>query len=122
MPEACPSFVDYLGLSLRSKVICLFPDYRQYIGFPPFQWTIFEQEVEDVALRAFGELLLLRPLVLQLLPLLVEELLGVDELRHVLAVRLEPAHLDGRLLRLGGPALGGEVRRVLVDQVLQREG
>ncbi len=120
MPVRGPSFIRDLGLGLRSEIVCLLAHHRKDVRLPALERRVLDEEDEHVPLRLLGELLLLRPLLLQLLALLVEEPLGVDELRHVFAVRLEPPHLDGLLGRLLA-RLGGEVRRVLVDEVLQRE-
>src|SRR2546429_8809271 len=92
--DTCPTFIRYLRLGLWREVISLLPDHREHVRFPPLQRRVLAQERQHVALRLLRELLLLRPLVLELLALLVEELLGRDELRHVLAVRPEPPHLD----------------------------
>src|SRR5438105_8586350 len=92
-----PTFVAYLRLTLRREVIRLLANDGEHVRFPPFQRRVLDQERQHVALGLLRELLLLRPLVLQLLALLVEEGLRIDEVRHVLAVRLEPAYFD-RLL------------------------
>ena len=118
--DTCPAFVCYLRLPLRREVIRLLANHGEHVRFPALQRRVLDQERQHVALRLLGKLLLLCPLVLELLALLVEEGLRVDEVRHVLAVRLEPANLD-RLLDHLVAALGGKVRRVLIDQVLQRE-
>src|SRR5216684_185660 len=119
--HAGPTFVSDFSLSLRREVISLFPHQRKDLPFPALQRGVLEQELQHVALRALGELLLRRALVLQLLALLVEELAGVDEPLHVLAVGLEAAHLDGLVLFVLVLRAPLEVLRVLVDEVLQGE-
>src|SRR6266702_227976 len=119
--HAGPTFISDFCLPLRRKVISLFPQQRKDLPFPPLQRGVLEQELQHVPLGALGELLLRRALVLQLLALLVEELAGVDEPLHVLAVGLEAAHLDGLVLVVLVLRAPLEVLRVLVDEVLQGE-
>ena len=118
--DTCPAFVCYLRLPLRREVIRLLANHGEHVRFPALQRRVLDQERQHVALRLLGKLLLRVARFLQFLALGVEELLGIDEMRHVLAIGAEPAHLDGRVGRLLARS-GGEVGRVLVDQVLQRE-
>ena len=118
---AQPSFMIFVCIC-GDEVEGLLADDLEDVALPALERRVVEQEPEDVALGVLGELLRLLLLGLDLLPLLLEVLLGVDEGLHVV-LRLEARDL-GRLsprrrVRASRrrPMNGG----VRIDEVLERE-
>ena len=92
---AQPSFMIFV-CHLRGEVVGLLADDLEHVALPALERGVVEQEHEDVALGVLGELLGLLLLGLDLLPLLLEVLLGVDEALHVV-LRAQARDLGGAL-------------------------